>query len=356
MSVAIKNSIEGAFGRHETFTIRYGWLKRAYDQLQKTAVPDNNGDEVGFDLFHRDSVHHDLGVGKNMAKSIRFWMQAARLIEELDENTHPDHGRRVLATPTPFGEALLDHENGLDPYMEDLGTWWLLHWMMLSPGGMLPVWWSAFNTFRGITFTVEQMIEHAVSQVEATAAWNRPKAPKTSTVKKDVLAMLRAYAGTSGSRRRDQADDEVDAPLVPLTLIRQVDEKTFRFGVGPKPGLPPAVVAFACLDFLRATGTTARQTLVASLASEPGGPGKAFKLTEADMSRLLAQAVEGNEDLITMVNTGGSDALAVETETEYGMVAANVLWRHYDRLGTNAAEPVAPYWPTRRDAVELEPA
>lgn len=253
MSVAIKNSIDGAFGRHETFTIRYGWLKRAYDKINSTLVPGDDGNAVGSELFHLESAHHDLGVGKNMAKSIRFWIQATRLVEELAENIDPDNARRVLATPTPFGKALLDNEGGLDPYLEDLGTWWLLHWMMLSPGGMLPVWWSAFNTYRGITFTVDQMIEHSVSQVEATAAWNQPKAPKTSTLKKDVLAMLRAYAGTSGSRRRDQADDEVDAPLVPLTLVRRVDDKTFRFGVGPKPGLPPAVVAFACLDFLRAT-------------------------------------------------------------------------------------------------------
>lgn len=347
MSVAIKNSIEGTFGRHETFTIRHGWLKRAYDAIVQTRIPGEAGNLIGSELFHLSDTHQLLGVGKNMARSIRFWIRATRLAEELDDNRDPDNRRRVLATITPFGQALLDTDDGLDPYLEDLGSWWLLHWMMLSPGGLLPVWWSAFHTYRGVSFTREQMLDHAISQVEATASWNEPKPPKSSTVKKDVLAMLRAYAGTSGSRRRDRTDDIIDAPLVPLTLIRATSENgKFRFGIGPKPGLPPALVAFTSLDFLRATGATAKSTLIASLASEPGGPGRAFKLTERDLVELLQRAADGNEDLITVASTGGSEALNVVAAEGYGMVAARLLWRHYRTLGSEAPEPKLPYLPT----------
>lgn len=354
MSVAIKNSIEGTFGRHETFTIRHGWLKRAYDAILESQVPAEDGDALGSELFHLADTHHLLGVGKNMARSIRFWIQATRIAEELDDNRDPDNRRRVLATPTPFGEALLDTNAGLDPYLEDLGSWWLLHWMMLSPGGKLPVWWSAFHTYRGVAFTREQLLDHSVSQVEATAEWNEPSPPKTSTIKKDVLAMLSAYAGTSGSRRRERADDVIDAPLVPLTLVRPTHEDgTFRFGVGPKPGLPPAVAAFASLDFLRATGATARSTLVASLASEPGGPGRAFKLTERDLVDLLTRAADGNEDLITVGTTGGSEALNVVAVEDYGLIAARLLWRHYHALGSPAPEPELPYLPTSEVRLEF---
>lgn len=56
------------------------------------------------------------------------------------------------------------------------------------------------------------------------------------------------------------------------------------------------------------------------------------------------------------MNTGGSDALAVAPDTDYGTAAAKVLWRHYHQLGSRACEPTTPYWPTALDVVELEPA
>jgi hypothetical protein len=347
MSVAIKQSLHATFGRHETFTPRYSWLKRGYDAVVN---PGNNRNGRGAlsdeYLFNSDDAHHILGVGKNQARSIRFWLQAFRIIEE-----RRVEGRRApIAEATIFGEALL-FNRGLDPYLEDAGSWWLLHWMALSPGGYLPVWWAAFHTFQPVEFTTDQLVEHVQAQVDATSAWNQPKAPNPSTIKKDVLALLRAYAGTSGSRRRDSVDDDLDSPLVPLTLVRETDEPgKFRFGIGPKPGLPAAIATFACLDFLSRTGNTARQVLLATLASEQGGPGKALKLTERDLADLVSQTAAEHPDVLAVTTTGGSEALAVLSDEPFGQVAANILHAHYVRLGTECdAPPSTPYLPNQWD-------
>jgi hypothetical protein len=334
MGLAVKQSIHATFGRHETFTPRYSWLKRGYDALAGGG---------GRYIFATYDAHHDLGVGKNQARSIRFWLQAFRIVEE-----RKIEGRREpTGSPTVFGEALLNDDFGLDPYLEDMGSWWLLHWMALSPGGYLPVWWAAFHTFPAQVFNVDQLVEHVQAQIDATSSWNQPKPPHTTTVRKDVLALLRAYAGTSGSRRKDTDDDGLDNPLVPLTLLRQTDELgTFRFGVGPKPGLPTAVAAFACLDFLARNGATSRQTLVATLATEQGGPGRAFKLTERDLTDLLARAAELHPDLIAMTISGGSDTLSVVSDEPLDLVGAWLLHRHYAALGAACLEPPrSPYFP-----------
>lgn len=343
MSVAIKQSLKATFGRHETFTPRYSWLKRGYDAV---ADPNYVGDPQAIEgeyIFNDPDAHHRLGVGKNQARSIRFWLQAFRLVEE-----RKIAGRRTpVGEPTVFGEALLDSVSGLDPWLEDAGTWWLLHWMALSPGGYLPVWWTAFHSFPAVEFTIEQLLEHVTAQVDTTSAWNQPKPAHRGTVNKDALALLRAYAGTSGSRRRDTVDDDLDAPLVPLTLIRETDELgRFRFGVGPKPGLPAAVAAFACLDFLSRTGNTARQVLIATLASEQGGPGRALKLTERDLLDLLSSAAEEAPDLIRLTSSGGSEALAVVGREPFGLIAARILHAHYRCLGAASAEPATPYVPS----------
>lgn len=343
MSVSLKQSIVPKFGRHETFTPRYAWFKRGYDAVAEPHfIRNSKALEPAYYLFNHDDAHHVLGVGKNMARSIRYWLQAARLIEELKV----EGSRAPMGLPTAFGEALLDSKSGLDPYLEHAGSWWLLHWMLLSPGSYMPVWWAAFHTFGAVSFTTTQLHEHAMAQVDATSAWEQPKKPKESTVKKDVLALLRNYAGTSGSRRRDMVDDQLDAPFVPLTLVRSTDEPgAFRFGLGPKPALPPEVAAFACLDFLSRTGNTARQVLIATLATEQGAPGRAFKLTERDLSELLAQAAADHPDLIQIVSTAGSEALAVVADESFGTVAARLLHRHYVASGSQAPDPVGPYLP-----------
>ncbi|HTV56567.1 MAG TPA: DUF4007 family protein, partial [Terriglobia bacterium] len=55
------------FSGHETFPFRYSWLPKAVFEL--TANPELFADE--------EWAMVRLGVGKNMVKAIRFWVQAA---------------------------------------------------------------------------------------------------------------------------------------------------------------------------------------------------------------------------------------------------------------------------------------
>jgi hypothetical protein len=59
-----------AFGRHETFALRFGWLTKGAQALIG-----------GEPVFEAEDATVRLGVGKNMVSSIRYWLQAARLIE-----------------------------------------------------------------------------------------------------------------------------------------------------------------------------------------------------------------------------------------------------------------------------------
>ncbi|MBK8432858.1 MAG: DUF4007 family protein [Chloroflexi bacterium] len=63
------------FGGHETFPFRYGWLKRGMDATTKTP-----------NIFSQDHALVELGVGKNMVRSIRHWCLAMNLMEETQES------------------------------------------------------------------------------------------------------------------------------------------------------------------------------------------------------------------------------------------------------------------------------
>lgn len=262
-----------SFARHETFHPRYGWFRKAYAVAAEDPY-----------AFGREDAPVVIGVGKNMVRAIRFWGLAAKLITE---DPHSPNRRAPQFVPTRRGHALFG-EQGWDPYMEDPGTLWLLHWLLLAPPSRLPVWWLAFNELNAVEFNDTDLAAAVAAQLEAVADW---KLPHESSVRKDIGALLRAYAPAERSRR-GSIDDLLDCPLRELNLLgRSPATGLRRFTIGPKPTLPPAIVAHAVLDYIDRTGG-GRTVTLGRLVHEPGTPGRAFKLNEAEVLAALRPAVD----------------------------------------------------------------
>src|SRR5690606_23173426 len=155
-----------------------------------------------------------LGVGKNMVNAIRYWGAAFDL---LDEVRLPGRGRMTSLVPSALAEALFD-ESGWDPYLEDPASLWLLHWRLLRPRCIAPVWWLASNAFEPAQFTEEQLL-HAVEEHVASAPEWAKIAP--GSIKKDVDCVLRMYAPTR-ARGREAFEDVLDCPFRELGLIEPV--------------------------------------------------------------------------------------------------------------------------------------
>lgn len=91
------------FSGHESFHCRQFWLKKGFDHVQENKS------------FNEEAVL-DLGVGKNMVGSIRFWLRAFDIVNEESEiNEWANH---------------IFKDDGWDPYMEDEATLWLLHYKL----------------------------------------------------------------------------------------------------------------------------------------------------------------------------------------------------------------------------------
>src|SRR6185437_16640708 len=74
-----------SFSGHETFTLRHGWLKKALDAVSQ----DRN-------IFTKENAMVELGVGKNMVRSIRHWALATDVLAE----SPGTRGNQL--EPTPF--------------------------------------------------------------------------------------------------------------------------------------------------------------------------------------------------------------------------------------------------------------
>ena len=279
------DAAQPTFARHETFHPRYGWFRKAY----AAAVRDPY-------VFTQPGAPVEMGVGKNMVRSIRFWGLASKVIVEDPKSS----GRARGCVPTRFGHALFG-DSGWDPYTEDPGTLWLLHWMLLAPPSRLPVWWLAFNEFSAVEFTDSDLETSVSTLLGAVSQW---PTPNQSSINKDLGALLRTYAPQERSGR-SAIDDVLNCPLRELNLISSSTEPgRRRFTLGSKPTLPPAIATFAVLDWIARTATGSSTATVSRLTNDPGSPGRAFKLCESELLALLEPCVESTSALTLTTATG----------------------------------------------------
>ena len=299
------------FARHETFHPRYGWFRKAYAAAASDPA-----------VFSQPDAPVRIGVGKNMVRSIRFWGLAAKL---LVEDPKSPNRRSPGIVPTRLGHSLFGH-NGWDPFMEDPGTLWLLHWLLMAPPSRLPVWWLAFNDFDVVEFHDADLDLAVEAQLEAVSSW---KLPHLTSRKKDTRALLRTY-GPPVRSARTSVDDILDCPLRELNLI-EVSAATgrYRFTLGPKPSLPPAVVGYAALDYVARTGASGSTVTLSRIAYESGAPGRVFKLTEAELQQSLEPVLEASDSVDLVTPTGASQ---LSWRGDPARIAVEVLSNYYQAV------------------------
>ena len=201
------------FSGHESFPCKSLWLKRGYDFV------------FGGNDFNSADAVVKLGVGKNMVASIRYWMKAFGLTESDRLND--------------LAGFIFSSEYGKDPFVEDLGTLWLLHFMLVSSkeASLYNLFYSSFQRERQsferqqvVSFVRRCMIEDG-----------KVKVFNENTVKKDVGVLLQNYV----QPLKPQSMEDYSALLLDLDLIRTLDGKQFYFNMEGKRQLPEDILLYA---------------------------------------------------------------------------------------------------------------
>ena len=255
------------FSGHETFPLRYGWLKKAFDRVEETEEKGENRAAC----WDEDAIAR-FGVGKNMVASMRHWAKAAGVVKEPASNS---------VRTTELGRLLFG-PTGLDPYMEHPATLWLMHWQ-LAAREEKTTWFWAFNHYPAITFERESLVKK-LDRLAKDRNWSRVA---NSTIKKDVACFIRTYVARPPSGKTGH-DDALESPLTELGLIKAVGKKDgFRFVRGAKTTLGDGVFTCALVDFWLRYSNAATLSFE-SIAHAPGGPGRVFLFDENDVADRLA--------------------------------------------------------------------
>ena len=211
------------FSGHESFPCKTLWTKKGYDFV--TAHKD----------FNSPNAVVDLGVGKNMVSSIRYWYKVFGLGKD--------------AKTEWLAEYIFSTDIGKDPFTEDLGTLWLLHFLLVYTGeaSLYKMFFIDFQKERRL-FEREQVVNFVKRKmIEAGKA----NLFNENTVKKDVGVLLLNYC----LPRNPQSNEEFSTLLMDLDLLRQSDKtensedkrSRYFFNIEGKRQVIPAIFLFALL-------------------------------------------------------------------------------------------------------------
>lgn len=254
------NSKKAAFGRHETFSLRYSWLTKGFQAFTKNPA-----------IFTSDDATVELGVGKNMVNAIKYWLLAGNFIEQTP----------TAMQPTLLGEKIFAAENGFDPYLEDEATLWLVHWQFATNAELATAWYWFFNKFHQHEFSSEEAKSALTDFVKTKLNGSYSE----RSVEHDVMMILKMYSPVT-LRANMALDEQLDAPLTTLHLM-SCCPFTHRYQtlLDDKPRLPFEIVAFAVNEIFEQRADVS-QLPIEELMYEHNqsiAVGAVFRLTEAGL-------------------------------------------------------------------------
>ncbi len=185
------------FSGHESFPCRTLWLKKGYDFIAKK-----------FD-FNADDAVVKLGVGKNMVSAIRYWYKVFGFNSE------------KLGW---IANYLFDDTTGKDKYLEDLGTLWLLHFLIVyhNEATLYNIFFALFQKERRVFDRdhILKFVKRKLVEAKKETAFNE------NTVRRDIATLLLNYC----LPKKPQSNDEYSTLLLDLDLLRQTDKKDKKEG------------------------------------------------------------------------------------------------------------------------------
>lgn len=211
------NNTKIKFSGHESFPCKTLWLKKGYDFIK-----------AGKNFNSPDAVI-DLGVGKNMVASIRYWLKAFGIYEN-DEITH-------------LGNFLFDENTGRDKYIEDLATLWLLHFHLVF-NKEASLYNMLFCKFQKVftQFDKERIVTSVkldMTEAKKQGLFNE------NTVRKDVAVLIQNYI----LPRKSQSNEDFSSLLIDLDLLRQnQEEKGYYFNYEGKRKVIKEVFLYALIN------------------------------------------------------------------------------------------------------------
>ena len=244
------------FSGHETFPLRHTWLPKAVRLVKQK--PESLAQEY--------EIMQELGVGKNMAKAVRHWVESAQIASRKKAKDY---------SVTHVGETLFSSDG--DEYLEKKDSIWLLHYLICSNPKKNALWYYLFNYFTGDVILPDEFLE-------LVKRWGRKftqKLPSEHTLRKDFECCMNMYSTPDISDDTKDVQSILASPLRDLRLIYdQRDSKNYVLRTVDSKELSPHLLTYCIIDYLEKKDFPSSVT-VDEILLEAESPGRLFRLTES---------------------------------------------------------------------------
>ena len=299
------------FTGHDTFPLRYGWLYKAVNHIK------NNGLLLISDADKTAATISSLGVGKNMVNAIKYWSESAQLTVSSRGGDKVARTGEIVQSITEIGSFLFDENKGYDPFLEDLGSVWLIHFLLNFDDSALTAYRYFFNYSSSSYFEKTKLIADLAEKAIGLTGQNSIKA---ATIKKDVDCFLATYAvrpkvvGAKNGKVVDE--DHFASPLTELGLIRDAGRGYYQCDLTDRPSLPLDIFLYAVARYFQFCHLESTVSTVSfeDLLAKPLSPGRIFKLSEAGLGRLLDEAVVRFKGQIAWIDSLGLKQVAIDSQ------------------------------------------
>ncbi len=277
------------FRGHETFYIRKGWLSKGMKNI--ILKPELFVDK-------KENPMDILGLGSNMVKSLRYWLQAVGLTEEVIRN------KKKVQILTELGKRVWEN----DQYIEELGTLELLQYKLTCNKDQATSWYYFFNDFKLSEFTKEDFttaISGYASMVGESAALR--------SYDDDFNAIINTYLPRYKTGKKFDPENNIDSPFGELGLIDIADrsKKTYKKAIPSADSLNAWVVLAVIMD--QANGS--KEVSLNDLLEGENNIGRVFNLDSIAMLNILHKVEKTG--IIKIIRTAGLDVISINKQFSF---------------------------------------
>ena len=296
------------FRAHDTFFIRKGWLSKGMKYISATP-----------DLFvDKDNNPMDvLGIGANMVKALRYWLQAVGLTEE------PPTGKRKQ-TFTELGNLIFTH----DRYIEEMGTLFLLHYKLASNKKDATSWYFFFNEFGMLEFSREDF----VSALQNYIMMEDPNADVAiRSLNDDFSCIINTYIPRIRiNPEKISPENNIDCPFGELGIIDILskEKKTFKKVSPSIKMINPWVILAVINDQAKGRNEIGLNELLTA----PNNIGRIFNLDAVSMLEALHNTEKTND--IKIIRTSGLDIIQMNQKRSF----IECVEKYYSEIKSNGGE------------------
>ena len=188
-----------SFGRNETFYLKYNWIYKSLSALEENK-----------EFFAVPNSYLDLGVGKNMLVSIKYWMGAYQILDKSKTQYKDD-----------LAKSIFDPKTGYDPFLEREETLWLLHWRLCFHPEQASLYYWFFNKFKNTRFTKDEIKASLYKWLEYTTT----KQISPNTIERDINLLLKTYASVDNAS--ESLEESLENPFPNLDILHKNSDGTF---------------------------------------------------------------------------------------------------------------------------------